>query len=64
MIGVSIMLILVLVGALTLLTLSAEHTFAMIGGQSGVGGGSNGANSGGIDRHLFCNTGVITPICN
>lgn len=25
--------------------------------------GQSGANVGGVDRHLFCNTGVITPIC-
>jgi uncharacterized membrane protein len=23
----------------------------------------SGSNVGGVDRHLFCNTGVITPIC-
>lgn len=39
-------------------------------GQSGAAGGSSGATIGGgstgqsVDRHLFCNTGVITPICN
>jgi hypothetical protein len=38
-------------------------------GQTGAGGGSSGATIGGgntgqsVDRHLFCNTGVITPIC-
>ncbi len=37
-------------------------------GGSGVttGAGSAGqsiTNVGGVDRHLFCNTGVITPIC-
>jgi hypothetical protein len=38
-------------------------------GQSGAGGGSSGATVGGgstgqtVDRHLSCNTGVITPIC-
>lgn len=26
--------------------------------------GQSGSNVGGIDRHLFCNTGVFTPICN
>jgi hypothetical protein len=25
--------------------------------------GQSGVNVGGIDRHLFCNTGVTTPIC-
>ena len=39
-----------------------------LGGASGVttGAGStgqSGLNVGGVDRHLFCNTGVITPIC-
>ncbi len=22
-----------------------------------------GADVGGVDRHLFCNTGIMTPIC-
>jgi hypothetical protein len=65
MISVNIMAIIALVGALTMLTLNTQHTFAMIGGQSGAGGGSSGANGSatGVDRHLFCNTGVITPAC-
>ena len=69
MIGVSIMTIIALVGTLTMLTLNTQQTFAMISGgiagQSGVGVGSSGANgtAGGVDRHLFCNTGVITPAC-
>jgi hypothetical protein len=25
--------------------------------------GQSGADVGGVDRHLFCNTGVMTPIC-
>ncbi|MGA8082103.1 MAG: hypothetical protein WB988_09585 [Candidatus Nitrosopolaris sp.] len=25
--------------------------------------GQSGSNVGGVDRRLFCNTGVITPIC-
>jgi len=25
--------------------------------------GQGGANVGGVDPHLFCNTGVMTPIC-
>jgi hypothetical protein len=38
-------------------------------GQIGAGGGSSGATIGGgstgpsVDRHLFCITGMITPIC-
>jgi S1-C subfamily serine protease len=33
---------------------------AMMGGGSA---GQSGANVGGVDPHLFCNTGVMTPIC-
>lgn len=46
---------------------------ATIAATSVTAGGSNkafavessGANgtAGGVDRHLFCNTGIITPIC-
>jgi hypothetical protein len=25
--------------------------------------GQSGSNVGGINRNLFCNTGVVTPIC-
>jgi hypothetical protein len=37
-------------------------------GQSSVLGGASGVTTGagtnvGVDRHLFCNTGVITPVC-
>jgi S1-C subfamily serine protease len=28
-----------------------------------MGAGQSGANVGGADPHLFCNTGVMTPIC-
>lgn len=31
-------------------------------GSSGVTTGA-GPNVGGVDPHLFCNTGVITPVC-
>jgi hypothetical protein len=39
-----------------------------LGGASGATTGAgtavqSGSNVGGVDRHLFCNTGVITPIC-
>jgi hypothetical protein len=40
-----------------------------LGGASGLatGAGSNGQSGsnvgGGVDRHLFCDTGVITSIC-
>jgi S1-C subfamily serine protease len=33
---------------------------AMMGAGSA---GQSGANVGGVDPHLFCNTGVMTPIC-
>ena len=33
---------------------------AMMGASSA---GQSGANVGGVDPHLFCNTGVMTPIC-
>ena len=39
------------------------------GGSTGGGGGSTGPTIGtgsagqNVDRHLFCNTGVMTPIC-
>jgi hypothetical protein len=62
MISVSIMAIIVLVCALTMLTFNTQQTFAMIGGQSVGSSGTNGSTSG-VDRHLFCNTGVITPAC-
>ena len=59
------MAIIALVAASTMLTLNIQQTFAMIGGQSGVAGASSGVNgsAGTVDRHLFCNTGVITPVC-
>lgn len=69
MIDVNIVAIIALVGALTMPTLNTQETFAMIGGgsggQSGTGVESSGYNgsAGGVDRHLFCNTGVITPAC-
>jgi hypothetical protein len=55
------------VGALT--TLCSQNAFAQnsnVGnaGQVRAGGGSSGAYGGMyIDRDLFCNTGVTTPIC-
>ena len=48
------MAILALIGAITMLALNIQQTFAM------TGAGSAGQS---VDRHLFCNTGVITPIC-
>jgi hypothetical protein len=36
-----------------------------LGGASGAGtAAQSGSNVGGVDRDLFCKTGVITPICN
>jgi hypothetical protein len=43
-----------------------------LGQSKGLGGASGAATGtgtsaqsgvGGVDRHLFCNTGVITPVC-
>jgi hypothetical protein len=48
---------------------SGTRSYNSNGGQIGAGGGSSGATTGGgstgqsVDRHLFCNTGMITPIC-
>jgi S1-C subfamily serine protease len=37
------------------------HTY---GATMGTGNaGQSGANVGGVDPHSFCNTGVMTPIC-
>jgi len=73
------MAILALICALTILTLNTQQMYAItgagrlgqnraLGGASGVttaagSAGQSGSNVGGVDRHLFCNTGVITPIC-
>jgi hypothetical protein len=62
---VAILGLILTVAALT--TLCSQNAFAQnsnVGnaGQGRAGGGSSGAY-GGIDRDLFCNTGVITPIC-
>jgi hypothetical protein len=54
------------------MSLNTQQIYAITGagslGQSRVLRGASGAgqsvsNVGGVDRHLFCNTGVITPIC-
>jgi hypothetical protein len=47
---------------------SSSHVSGGILGQSkGLGGAGttvqSGSNVGGVDPHLFCNTGVKTPIC-
>jgi hypothetical protein len=73
------MAILALICALTILTLNTQQMYAIteagrlgqnraLGGASGVrtaagSAGQSGSNVGGVDRHLFCNTGVITRIC-
>ena len=40
---------------------------AMKASYIGLGGArtaaQSGSNVGGVDPHLFCNTGVMTPIC-
>jgi hypothetical protein len=78
MIGIRIMAVLALIGASTNVTLNTQQMYAITGegnlGQRALGGasgvttgagsaGQSGTNVGGVDRHLFCNTGVITPIC-
>src|SRR5215469_6987532 len=62
------MAIIALVGALAMVTLNTQETFAIASvGNAGQGravGGSSGAGGGPyIDPSLFCNTGVTTPIC-
>jgi hypothetical protein len=79
MTGIRILAILTLICASTVLTLNTQQMYAITGagslGQSRVLGGASGlttgtgnavqsgSNVGGVDHHLFCNTGVITPIC-
>ena len=67
------MVILVFIGASTPLTLNTQQMYgagslrqngALGGVTAGAGStGQSNTNVGGVDRHLFCNTGVITPIC-
>jgi hypothetical protein len=48
-----------------LITQKAYATVGSSVGSSAAGSpGQSGSNVGGVDRHLFCNMGVITPICN
>jgi hypothetical protein len=56
--------IVVISGILVLLaTASVEAaTYIAQPAKAQVGSGANGT-AGGVDRHLFCNTGVITPAC-
>jgi hypothetical protein len=77
MTGIRILAILTLIGASTVLTLNTQQMYAItgslvqsrvLGGASGLttgagNAGQSGSNAGDVDRHLFCNTGVITPIC-
>jgi hypothetical protein len=46
-----------------------EKVYAVAGSNvgSGAGAGSTGQSGpkiGGVERHVFCDMGVITPICN
>jgi hypothetical protein len=48
------------------LTSTVAATSVNVGGSNkAFAVGPSGANgtAGGVDRHLFCNTGVITPAC-
>jgi hypothetical protein len=50
---------------------SSRTSGGSLGQSKGLGGATTGAgtavqsgsNVGGVDPHLFCDTGVITPIC-
>ncbi len=50
---------------------SSRDSGGNLGQSKGLGGVTTGAgtaiqsgsNVGGVDPHLFCNTGVMTPIC-
>jgi hypothetical protein len=50
---------------------SSHASGGSLGQSKGLGGVTTGAgtavqsgsNVGGVDPHLFCNTGVMTPIC-
>ncbi|MGA9150706.1 MAG: hypothetical protein WBZ36_09015, partial [Candidatus Nitrosopolaris sp.] len=52
-------------------TSSSHDSGGNLGQSKGLGGVTTGAgtavqsgsNVGGVDPHLFCNTGVLTPIC-
>jgi hypothetical protein len=71
--GASIITIIGFVGALTTVILNTQQTLAITrggnAGQGWSGGGSSGATIGGgnagqsVDRNLFCNTGIMTPVC-
>jgi hypothetical protein len=72
-----IVMIIALISGLTMLASSTQQTFAVIGGvgggsagaTTGAGGGSTGSPTGASstgqspDPHLFCITGMKTPIC-
>ena len=60
----------VLVGVISLGPITQNANAAVgssVGSSEAVTGagsaGQSGSNVGGVDRHLFCNTGIITPIC-
>ena len=47
---------------------SSTASGGSLGQSNGLGGASGGGTTvqrgpGGVDRHLFCDTGVETPIC-
>jgi hypothetical protein len=66
MVAESIMAILALVNVLTMTTLNTQQTFAMTNTGGGISTGAtiDGGNAAqSVDRNLFCNTGIITPIC-
>jgi hypothetical protein len=48
-------------------TTAASYIVELANGQTPSTGpasaGQTGTDVGGVDRHLFCNTGIITPIC-
>ena len=55
-------------GAVVSLGPLTQKAYAAVGSSVGLSAagspGQSGSNVGGVDRHLFCNMGVITPICN
>jgi hypothetical protein len=54
-------------GLLMTATTAASYIVQPAKAQTSLAGpgsaGQSGADVAGVDRHLFCNTGVTTPIC-